>query len=153
METNDASNHYLVLGIDESAQAGTVKEAYRTLILRHHPDKSGTSDIDLVDCIQKAYEVLRDPSRRKEYDEELRLTRQRQQSRLESAIVLGLSDCTREEDEEGSTVMVYHCRCGTCLDTSPLLDEEERTPDEEVDDGLLDCPGCSLIYDIRSLHG
>ena len=148
--SGSTTTHYQVLGVDETADAATIKEAFRKLVLRHHPDKqaqNGLSDADQVQIIQRAYDVLRDVSRRRAYDESLRLHRQRIASRYESAIVLERADCTEEQDNDGLSLLVYPCRCGTHLDTSPLDDE-----DAEEDDGLLECPGCSLVYDKRKLH-
>ena len=148
------ATHYDVLGVRESADAATIKEAFRSLVLRHHPDKSDDSDTDYVNLIQKAYGMLRDEAKRKQYDEELRLERQRIQSRFESAIVLEKSDCAVEKDEDGLSTLVYPCRCGAYLDTSPLEDKDNHEgPDEEdEDDFLLECPGCSLVYDTRKVN-
>jgi len=149
------TTHYDVLGVPESADGDTVKQAFRTLVLRHHPDKSmdkssNRDDTDHINRIQKAYRVLRDEMKRKQYDEELRLERQRIQSRLESAIVLEQSDCILERDEDGLSALVFPCRCGAYLDTSPLDDDEITDGTDEIE-CLLECPGCSLVYDTRKL--
>lgn len=149
--------HYRVLGVPESADAAAIKEAFRKLVLSNHPDKSVDSDADYLTVIQKAYHILRDETKRKQYDEELRLERQRIQSRFESAIVLEKSDCEIEKGDDGVYSLVYPCRCGIYLDTSPLEDDEysadeQNAPGEEEDEGLLACPGCSLVYDTRKLN-
>lgn len=157
------TNHYEVLGVSESANAERVKEAFRSLILRHHPDKkanhntrnddaaAAAADVHYVDLINKAYGVLRDPAKRKLYDEQLRLDRQRRRGRLESALVVVKSDCVMEELQDGRSVLVYPCRCGAFLDTSPLEDEDEDGLNGE-DENILECPGCSLVYDLRELR-
>ena len=164
-ETNNT--HYETLGVPESADTTTIKEAFRSLVLLHHPDKNakknddsnGTDSSLLVNQIQQAYQVLRDASKRSKYDEGLRLERQRRQGRLESAIVVERADCRIEIDEhDGSNLCVYPCRCGALLDTSPIDDDDEDdeqsesdNPHHDEEDGLLECPGCSLVYDIRKL--
>lgn len=160
-------NQYEILGVSESADAVKVKEAFRSLILRYHPDKSASrgsrsdddddDDVDYVNLIQKAYDILRDPIKRKQYDEELRLERQRNQNRLESAIVIAKSDCVTEEcndDDDRSPILVYPCRCGALLDTSPLEGEDDDEDDDGdgLDGDFLECPGCSLVYDLRELQ-
>ena len=178
--------HYETLGVAESADASTIKEAFRALVLQHHPDKQSSptaashpnsnsssndattiNDDDLVvHEITKAYHVLRDAAQRKAYDEGLRLTRQRRHDRLASAIVLECADCVEEEDENDdgttTTLLVYPCRCGIHLDTSPLEEdgddqehqeyESGKANEVEEEDGLLECPGCSLVYDTRKLN-
>ena len=61
-------NFYKILQIDPSAEPAIIKAAYRTLMLqlKRHPDHGGSTD-DAKD-INMAYQVLRDPITRKEYD-------------------------------------------------------------------------------------
>ena len=76
-------NHFEVLGLSRSAGEAEVKEAYFGLAKRFHPDvHHGDSLGDLRDELEEvfirlgeAYEVLRDPRKRGEYEE--RLGRQR----------------------------------------------------------------------------
>jgi DnaJ domain len=51
-------------------------------------------------------------------------------------------------DDDGSAVLVYTCRCGEQL--YPL--EEVELGEFVADDGLLDCPGCSAVYNVSSLE-
>lgn len=41
-----AKNHYLVLGVDSSADRQQVKRAYRELALKYHPDKTNLPSSD-----------------------------------------------------------------------------------------------------------
>jgi DnaJ-class molecular chaperone len=59
-------NYYQILGINPNATADEIKQAYRRLASRHHPDKGG--DTAQFQEIQKAYEVLSDPAQRSNYD-------------------------------------------------------------------------------------
>jgi curved DNA-binding protein CbpA len=61
-------NLYAVLDLDSDATPEAIKGRYRLLAQRLHPDKPG-GDKEGFQALQKAYEVLSDPERRKAYDE------------------------------------------------------------------------------------
>ncbi|CAM9955415.1 unnamed protein product [Discosporangium mesarthrocarpum] len=64
-----------VLGIGDTADASEVKRAYRRLALKTHPDVSDAPDaMERFREVVKAYEVLSDDKRRKEYDRKRRFT-------------------------------------------------------------------------------
>lgn len=60
-------NPYQVLGVDPSADAETIKAAYRRLAKAHHPDAGG--DAARFAEATLAYDVLMDAKRRKMFDE------------------------------------------------------------------------------------
>lgn len=62
-------NYYKILNIDYTASLTEVKSAYRKLALLYHPDKTDNELLKakFVD-IKEAYEVLRDPVKRKNYN-------------------------------------------------------------------------------------
>ncbi len=60
-------DYYEVLGISKSASADEIKRAYRKLALEHHPDKNSGNDSRFKE-IGEAYEVLKDPQKRQQYD-------------------------------------------------------------------------------------
>lgn len=68
-------DHYAVLGISSLGPTATdadIKKAYRKRVLRYHPDKTSAMGLDtdnFFKCIQKAYEVLSDPARKRQYDD------------------------------------------------------------------------------------
>jgi tetratricopeptide (TPR) repeat protein len=72
-------NHFEILGLSRSAGENEVKEAYFRLAKRFHPDvHHGASLGDLRDDLEavfirlgEAYEVLRDPRKRADYEERL----------------------------------------------------------------------------------
>ena len=83
-------NYYKILNVAENATDGEIKLAYRGLIYEYHPDKIKQThpEIDvetanrISQIINSAYEVLKNPDKRKEFDEELAaLRRQKEQAR------------------------------------------------------------------------
>lgn len=63
----DTTGLYTVLGVEKSAGPDEIKKAYRKLAMKEHPDKGG--DPEKFKAIQKSYEILSDPEKRKLYDE------------------------------------------------------------------------------------
>ena len=59
-------DYYDVLGVSPDAGAEEIKRAYRQLARRYHPDISGDDRAFLE--LARAYDVLRDPTRRRMYD-------------------------------------------------------------------------------------
>ncbi|MEQ9549868.1 MAG: J domain-containing protein [Coleofasciculus sp. G3-WIS-01] len=65
-------NHYQTLDIHPQATAQEIKQAYRRLAKRFHPDsQTETSNVEKIVEINGAYEVLSDPQRRRFYDQQL----------------------------------------------------------------------------------
>lgn len=60
-------DYYHTLGIKRAASADDIKQAYRTLAKRYHPDGQ-VGDEEKLKTINEAYEVLRDPDHRRQYD-------------------------------------------------------------------------------------
>ncbi len=60
---------YAVLGVDPTADADTIRRAYRELARLHHPDFGG--DTRQMVAINGAWHVLGDPTRRASYNRQL----------------------------------------------------------------------------------
>jgi molecular chaperone DnaJ len=60
-------DYYEVLGISKSASSDEIKKAFRRLAVEHHPDRGGSEE--KFKEINEAYEVLKDDSKRKRYDQ------------------------------------------------------------------------------------
>lgn len=69
-ETRD---FYEVLGTDPSASSAELRTAFRTAVLRHHPDRAPSSEIATrrTSILNRAWAELRDPLRRLHYDHAL----------------------------------------------------------------------------------
>jgi curved DNA-binding protein CbpA len=67
---------YKVLQVDPEAEDEVIQAAYRRLAQKYHPDVvgPGSASSGRMAAINKAYETLRDPARRRAYDRERRAT-------------------------------------------------------------------------------
>ncbi|MDX1681620.1 MAG: DnaJ C-terminal domain-containing protein [Phycisphaeraceae bacterium] len=62
-------DYYNVLGVDRDADPDKIKRAYRKLAQKYHPDRNKEEDAqEKFAQISEAYEVLKDPEKRKAYD-------------------------------------------------------------------------------------
>jgi DnaJ-class molecular chaperone len=66
----DQKDYYEILQIGREASPKKIKEAYRSLALRYHPDRNGggTDALERMKTINEAYAVLSDPAKRRQYD-------------------------------------------------------------------------------------
>ncbi|MHB1069748.1 MAG: DnaJ domain-containing protein, partial [Gemmatimonadaceae bacterium] len=64
------ADFYQVLGVERNASDDDIKQAYRKLAMRHHPDKNGGSKEaeETFKVVTEAYDVLKDPQKRAAYD-------------------------------------------------------------------------------------
>jgi curved DNA-binding protein len=59
-------DYYSTLGVNQSASEDEVKKAYRSLAMKHHPDRGG--DSAKFQEIQEAYDVLSNPQKKAEWE-------------------------------------------------------------------------------------
>ena len=66
----DQKDYYEVLGVGKDAGPHEIKDAYRNLAFRYHPDRNhANSDaMEKMKAVNEAYAVLSDPHKKKEYD-------------------------------------------------------------------------------------
>lgn len=63
-------DYYSVLGVEPNAGEAEIKSAYRRLARKYHPDVSKEAGAeDKFKALNEAYEALRDPAKRKAYDQ------------------------------------------------------------------------------------
>ena len=62
-------DYYRMLGVSRDASADDIRKAYRSLARKYHPDVSKDSGAEArFKQINEAYEILRDPEKRRTYD-------------------------------------------------------------------------------------
>jgi len=65
-------NLYNVLGVSPTASGDEIRKAYRSLAMRHHPDRNThPGAASRFNAIKMAYELLSDPKKRAEYNQGL----------------------------------------------------------------------------------
>lgn len=66
----DFQDYYKILSVAPDADSKTIKTAYRKLARKYHPDVSEHHEAEeKFKEIAEAYEVLKDPKKRAQYDE------------------------------------------------------------------------------------
>jgi curved DNA-binding protein CbpA len=80
----ESQTFYEILGVFPKCTASDIKIAYRSLIKKYHPDKCQDAEKGViisintrVKMINKAYEVLKNPQKRGEYDNSLKLVKKK----------------------------------------------------------------------------
>jgi len=67
-----ARDYYIVLGISRSADLNRIKQAYRRVAKKYHPDKTHTEQsAKKFREVREAYETLSDEEKRTRHDREL----------------------------------------------------------------------------------
>jgi curved DNA-binding protein CbpA len=66
---SSAKNYYKILQVDPQAEPEVIVAAYKRLSIKYHPDTNPTREANRVmQEINEAYQVLKDPVKRRQYD-------------------------------------------------------------------------------------
>ena len=78
---NKPEDFYRILQVHQLAEPEVIEGAYRKLAKKYHPDTNGNAGSeDMIKRINRAYETLRDPLRRRKYDLHLRARESRSEA-------------------------------------------------------------------------
>lgn len=66
---HDFVDYYDLLQVNPDCDARILELAYRHFAKMYHPDHPETADVEMFNVVTSAYRVLRDPSKRAEYDQ------------------------------------------------------------------------------------
>ena len=81
-KTLDLSTHYTTLGVANTATDKEIKKAYYRKAMQYHPDRQGPDEGKYFVAVNRAYECLMDPLKRKRYDAALRITQAKHNAQL-----------------------------------------------------------------------
>lgn len=106
----DSTDCYEVLGCTRESTPEDIKRAYHALALRFHPDKNVSVQNSIeFQCIQNAWNILRDPKLREEYD----AIRKQEELDTENVLIFARISVTElEAINDNEDTLVYRCRCG-----------------------------------------
>jgi len=68
MKASEFVDYYETLEISPNANSGTIERMFRYLAQSYHPDNQDTGDRPRFDAIMDAYNTLKDPGKRAQYD-------------------------------------------------------------------------------------
>ena len=112
-----------------------VRRAYQRLAREHHPDREGGAD-DAFLGVQRAWEALRDPAARREYDQRLRAKESATSQTGVLASEVEFDEMEFAPDDEGGPMWLYDCRCGDVY--------EVRLSELRAGVNTWQCCSCSL---------
>jgi hypothetical protein len=130
---------YAELEVSERASVETIQAAYRSLQLRHHPDRVGDAGGDRAVRLNIARDWLTDPDRRARYD--------RHVAELRAAALD--EDGAEDEDEADDGETGAEAEGGAGAGAAEPEDDEE--PDDADDDGA-DSSDRATILDLARRH-
>jgi curved DNA-binding protein CbpA len=161
--------HYTTLGVPRNAALQEIKKAYKKLALQHHPDKNSedqTTAENKFKLILNAYEVLKDPAKRKKYDNSLPpfvSVDSTQKSKKSDASTFTKYSNPNSKSSRG--VICYGCSCQTTkyIQLAPICSKNYcffvcyLTHFDEFVKDKKKCPLCSEIltrdhFEIDSFH-
>lgn len=113
--------YYGILGVALEASDTEIRTAYKQALLRLHPDKvsaaGAPADNQRYQELQTAWAVLREPSTKTAYDQQLGLAAAQQQAFVSQTILLADMELVKLSVENSThpsadTAHQYPCRCG-----------------------------------------
>lgn len=142
---------YSALGVTSDATVAEIRAAYLARARTLHPDKlpqpasgGAGSSPQAFTALQRAYEVLSDPSARSVYDAE------RNASVAGRPAVAAVSEDLWEDELEMEGALLRHpCRCG---DGFRITIAALRASGAKADGVVVQCGSCSLFIRVRPVN-
>ncbi|XP_025411118.1 alkylated DNA repair protein alkB homolog 8-like isoform X2 [Sipha flava] len=133
-------NLYEILGCDKTTSFKILKENYRKLLVKLHPDKSISSSTTAACAeLNEAWNVLKDPNSKKVYDEKI------EQCDIDTVVTIFETLIVTElENNEDDDTMSYRCRCGGLF----LVPKSMIHNVSNVEPILFPCDDCSLFIEV-----
>lgn len=132
MNGTPGHNLYEILKCDANAPTDEIKKSYQSLILKYHPDKEPQHAAMFIQ-LNEAWNVLRDPDKRRVYDVEMMQKRFSENRIVHETVSL---DRDFSFDDE-TNAYCRDCRCGALFMVS-----KEDINDKDC---YLECDECSLV--------
>lgn len=126
-----SENYYDTLGVPRNASTDQIKKAYRKIAVKFHPDKKPGNKVaeDIYHRATEAYEVLKDPEKRKKYDSKFSWSKNTKRKPLKRrGTDLRVSVKVKREDiVKGIERIIVIKRQGLCKSCAGTGSEERKT--------------------------
>jgi curved DNA-binding protein CbpA len=108
MAATEFIDHYELLEISPNANSETIERMFRYFAQRYHPDNRQTGDRSRFDDVVEAYNTLRDPVKRAQYD-----INHRNQSKLRSKLVQEINGTKiwQDVDIQKKLLLLLYVKC------------------------------------------
>ncbi len=117
-------DYYLILQVHMLAEQQVIKAAYKKLGHKYHPDNNG--DQTLFQNIREAYQVLSDPTRRREYDKQWRNNKLSSNPIFDDNMATGYYDIAFSTVKEVVVEYMYYIMNGEYQMAYELLSEYNK---------------------------
>lgn len=124
---------YQILGLSHDTSAQQIKKAYRRLSLTAHPDRGGNQE--LMGLLNKAYETLSDPDKRRKFDEQWRIYQEVDSDLDEENTTVIYDRITSNSNPYSHQFRQQHASLNTRYLAHPLI-IRETLPLEEFQSGI-----------------
>lgn len=94
-------DYYFILQIDRNAEVEVISFAYKALAKKNHPDMGGTAE--KMKLLNEAYDVLKDPESKKEYDRLYDAQKLTKQIEREERSTVNNKDYNAQKSQEGQS--------------------------------------------------
>lgn len=130
-------NYFEILNCDINSTTVQIKENYKSLVLKYHPDKCQDNE-ELFLKINEAWNVLKDEHERKLYESQLM---SQESSNMNIYKSVGLEEMNYDETLQ---VLSYPCRCGAEF----AVDKNDIHTANNEETVIVACDTCSLLLKI-----